>query len=283
MTLTLPAPAKINLYLSVTRIRDDGMHDLDTAFAFSQACDTLHFQAAETISVTCSRPHLGGEANLVHRVLSALRDRHNIRQGLSVHIEKSIPEQAGLGGGSSDAATALLAANKLWQTGLTREELIAFATPFGADIPCFLYGQASIASGVGDRLHPYPDPLPDTTMLLAWPGSGLSTARVFEHFDRTHPALTTHQGVDTMRAGIHQMGHNDLEEAACSMNKSMACLLEELRNCSDIAWMSGSGSACIALFQQAEQACETAQVLQARQLAGWTHTGSICSTHPVQL
>ncbi|PIP02605.1 MAG: 4-(cytidine 5'-diphospho)-2-C-methyl-D-erythritol kinase [Zetaproteobacteria bacterium CG12_big_fil_rev_8_21_14_0_65_54_13] len=281
--LTLPAPAKINLYLSITRIRSDGMHELDTAFAFSEASDQLHFTSGEQISVSCSRPHLGGEANLVHRVLTAFKLRHGIKQGLAVHIDKQIPEQAGLGGGSSDAATALMAANKLWDINISRDEMIGFATPFGADIPCFLYGKASIARGIGERLCDYPLPLPDQTMLLAWPGSGLSTAAVFKHFDSVHPALTGPEGVDTIRRGIDDLGHNDLEASACSMSQPLAHLLAQMRQHSDQAWMSGSGSACIGLFRNPQQAADIAQTLQTQHLASWTHTGSICSRHPVQL
>jgi len=283
IALTLPAPAKINLYLSITRIRDDGMHELDTAFAFSEACDQLHFAHDDQIRVSCSRPHLGGEANLVHRVLTAFKLHHGAKQGLAVHIDKQIPEQAGLGGGSSDAATALMAANKLWDINIGRDAMIDFATPFGADIPCFLYGKASIARGIGERLCDYPLPLPEHTMLLAWPGSGLSTASVFQHFDSAHPALTAPEGVDTIRRGIDELGHNDLEASACSMSPSLAHLLAQMRQYSDQAWMSGSGSACIGLFRNPEQATIVAQTLQAQHLASWTHTGSICSRHPVQL
>lgn len=281
--LILPAPAKINLYLSITRIRQDGMHELDTAFAFSEACDYLHFNQAASIGVTCSHPHLGGESNLVHRVLTAFKERYGIEQGLAVHIDKHIPEQAGLGGGSSDAATALIAANTLWGTAIGRDELIAFAAPFGADIPCFLYGKASVARGIGESLCDYPAPLPDRTMLLAWPGAGLSTASVFQYFDSMHPALTAPEGVDTIRRGIDDLGHNDLEAAACSMSQPLAHLLACLRQHTDLAWMSGSGSACVGLFRSSGQAAEVAQILQNRSVASWTHTGGICREHPVQL
>jgi len=281
--LILPAPAKINLYLSITRIRSDGMHELDTAFAFSEACDHLHFKHADDIRVSCSRLHLGGESNLVHRVLTAFKERYGVKQGLAVHIEKHIPEQAGLGGGSSDAATALITANKLWGTNIGRNEMIAFAAPFGADIPCFLYGKASIARGIGAHLCDYPLPLPTCTMLLAWPGTGLSTARVFQHFDSMHPALTAPKGVDTMRRGIDDLGHNDLEASASSMSQPLTHLLAHMRQHCDQAWMSGSGSACIGLLNSSGQAADVAQLLLTQRVASWTHTGSICNRHPVQM
>lgn len=111
---TLAAPAKINLYLRVGNRLAGGRHELETAFAYTGACDRLHFSASDSIRVSCSLPHLNGENNLVHRLLHAFSQVHGVRKGLAVHIDKQLPEQAGLGGGSSDAATALLAANRLW-------------------------------------------------------------------------------------------------------------------------------------------------------------------------
>jgi len=182
LPLVLPAPAKINLHLHIRRLMHNGLHELDTSFAFTEAHDLLHFRPANSIEVSCSEAHLGGEHNLVHRVLTALQQRQQVNQGLCVHIDKQLPEQAGLGGGSSDAATALMYANKAWDCKLSQAQLIDFAAPFGADIPCFLYGRASLACGIGEKLIDYPNPLSEQTLLLAWPGSGLSTAAVFKHF-----------------------------------------------------------------------------------------------------
>jgi len=276
--LTLPAPAKINLYLHVTAILDHGMHELNTAFAYADICDVLHFEASEQLHISCSQQHLSGEKNLVHRVLQAFQKTHCISDSLHVHIDKHIPEQAGLGGGSSDAATALMAANRLWNIHACRDELIAFATPFGADIPCFLYRKASLASGIGASLNDYPHSPPKQTLLLARPASGLSTAAVFNHFDRT---LTTPNTLDTMRRDSPSIGENDLEASACSLNPDVAQLLHTLRQHTDTAWMSGSGSACIALFDQPQQAQKMADVLQHQHLANWTHIGNICDIHPI--
>ena len=218
MNFTLPAPAKINLFLHITGRRSDGMHELETAFAFTQAEDKLHFTDSDSLAVTCSRPHLSGENNLVFQLLQAFRIKHHIKQGLAVHIEKRIPEQSGLGGGSSDAATALLAANRIWDTRVSLDTLIEFATPFGADIPCFLYGRASLARGIGEQLLDYPGPLPEQMLLLAWPGSGLSTAAVFRHFDSPDRTLTPSGALDTMRRDSAELGDNDLEASACSLS-----------------------------------------------------------------
>jgi 4-diphosphocytidyl-2-C-methyl-D-erythritol kinase len=292
MSHILPAPAKINLHLHVRAILDNGMHELDTSFVFTDACDRLTFNAAHDIQVTCSLPHLGGENNLVYRVLHAFQKHCSINNGLAVHIEKKLPEQSGLGGGSSDAATALIYANELWQRRLNRQQLIDFSTPFGADIPCFLYGRASLASGIGERLIDYPEALPNSTLLMAWPGSGLSTAEVFRHFDghfamqlkdQDHRALTPSEGVDTMRRDLTSMGQNDLEASACSLNKQVSTLLQFLRRHSDYAWMSGSGSTCVALMDSKQAADALALQVKAAGLASWTHTGKLLRMHPVQL
>jgi len=277
--LIVPAPAKINLYLHITARHANGMHELDTAFAYTEACDLLSIEASAELQITCSEAHLGGEQNLVHQVLHAFKEKYHIKAGLAVHIAKHIPEQAGLGGGSSDAASALMAANTLWKVHANRDTLIDFATPFGADIPCFLYGKASIASGIGDCLMDYPQPLPSQSLLLARPQSGLSTADVFHHLDHT---LTTQHELDTMRRDSPSLGDNDLEASACMLNPDVARLLVFLRQHTDKAWMSGSGSTCVALLDNHQQASTLSDILQRQHLASWTHIGNICNIHPMQ-
>ena len=282
MNFTLPAPAKINLHLHVVGRRSDGMHELDTGFAFTQAYDELHFTDSESLQISCSLQHLAAENNLVFQLLQALRSEYHIKQGLAVHVEKKLPEQSGLGGGSSDAATALMAANHIWDTRLSIEEMIAFAAPFGADIPCFLYGKASLARGIGEKLVDYPSPLPEQVLLLAWPGSGLSTAAVFRHFDHADRTLTPSGGLDTMRRDSVELGSNDLEASACCLSPDVRLLLDFMRKEAKHAWMSGSGSACVALFDDVKQADAIAAKLRQQLLASWTHVGKMIATHPVQ-
>ncbi|MDQ6982335.1 MAG: 4-(cytidine 5'-diphospho)-2-C-methyl-D-erythritol kinase [Mariprofundus sp.] len=280
-----PAPAKINLYLRVNGIRPDGMHKLDTAFAYINLCDQLKVSLSEDIVVDCSKQHLAGENNLVHKILSSFKASHGINRGLSIYIEKHIPVQAGLGGGSSDAATALMVANRLWNIQADTNELINFATPFGADIPCFLYGQASLAQGIGEKLVDYPRSLPAGFLLLARPATGLSTREVFHHFDhalRADNALTAPKGLDTIRRDLPMLAENDLETSACNLNPDVASLLACMRQYSDRAWMSGSGSACVALFDHDASAKKVATLLKQQRLADWTHTGCIKSVHPMQ-
>lgn len=285
-----PAPAKINLYLKVTGRRDNGMHELDTAFAYVDIADRLTISPASELTISCSSAHLQGKKNLVYRVLTAMRETFSVTTGLDIHIEKHIPEQAGLGGGSSDAATAIMAANDLWQLGCAADELIRFATPFGADIPCFLFGRASTARGIGDQLSEYPRALPDGYFLLACPGNGLSTAEVFRHFDARATArgssLTPGNGGDTIRGRSQQTvaapGDNDLEDSARALSPELDRLLRKLRKEAVQAWMSGSGTACVARMET----CAAAEALAARLkqdgLAAWTHIGRLQREHPMR-
>ncbi|MDQ6950190.1 MAG: 4-(cytidine 5'-diphospho)-2-C-methyl-D-erythritol kinase [Mariprofundales bacterium] len=277
-TQILPAPAKVNLFLRVTALLTNGYHTLDTAFAFVDVADHLHFTPADRLHITCSRPHLNGEDNLVHQLLQAVREKFRIRQGLEIFIDKQLPEQAGLGGGSSDAATALIAANRIWGLGLTRQQMIALSTPFGADIPCFLYGQASRAQGIGEQLQPWDSPLPSGFVLLAYPGTGLSTNAVFSHLDTT---LTPSKGADSVRAlSEPTIGCNDLQAHACALLPAVSTLLTAMQQGAKHAWMSGSGSCCVALFDQRASAETMAARLQHDGLAPWVHIGRLLAQHP---
>jgi len=279
-TIILPAPAKINLHLHVTATLNNGYHALDTSFAFVDVCDWLHIQPADKLEVTCSRAHLNGSDNLVHRLLLRLQQQHGVVQGLRIHIDKQLPEQAGLGGGSSDAATALMAANRAWGINLNRQQLIDFATPLGADIPCFLFGKASLARGIGEQLHPYPHPLPNETLLIAYPGKGVSTAEVFSQYD---DRLTLQTTVDTMRAPSEVgIGDNELQPAACTLLPSITHLLAAIKHHAQLAWMSGSGSSCVGLFSDRQQAQLCAEQLQKNALAKWVHVGRLLDRHPAK-
>ncbi|MDX8395572.1 MAG: 4-(cytidine 5'-diphospho)-2-C-methyl-D-erythritol kinase [Mariprofundaceae bacterium] len=281
-----PAPAKINLHLKITAILNNGYHALDTSFVFVDIIDQLHITPDDALKVTCSSQHLEGENNLVYRVLKALQKEYKVTQGLAVHIEKVLPEQAGLGGGSSDAATAILAANHIWKLNISQDSLIQFATPLGADIPCFLYGQASQASGIGEQLINYPFPLPKGHLLLAHPGIGLSTEAVFQDYDLHHlkyRALTHQKGEDTIRDHSNPaLGMNDLEQAACHLAPEVERLLSRMREHCKQSWMSGSGSSCIALLESRAEAVALAEDLKRHQLATWTHVGKLLAEHPMQ-
>jgi len=279
------APAKVNLHLAITDVRDDGYHVLDTSFVYVDIADKLHIQAADDLLVTCSNPDFSGENNLVHQVLQAFRSQFAVSKGLSVHVEKYLPAQAGLGGGSSDAATALMVANKMWGVGCDTAALITFATPFGADIPCFLFQQASLASGIGEDLKLYKQLIPQQHVVLAWPGAGISTVAAFQHYDQQKKSLLTQDKRDAnlrSRSGTmaFKVGFNDLEQSALSLCSPLAGMLSAMREKSERAWMSGSGSACVALCSSPEQANVLAVDLQQQGLASWTFVGRFLREHP---
>ncbi len=294
MELRLPAVAKINLHLRVYGKGSGGYHNLDTSFVYVDVADTLVIHEANKLIVTCSEPNLNGEKNLVFRTLEALRRTFRVSRGLEVHVHKRIPIEAGLGGGSSDAATALAAANVLWRLNLERDRLIEFARTFGADIPAFLYGRASRARGIGDILQPLKFDPPGGDVVVAWPGSGLSTSAVFARFDadRGEEALelTPSGAGDILRTASRAvadaslpLGLNDLEQVACKMCPGLDALLTAMRAGGRRAWMSGSGTACVALVENAAAARELARALIRKGMATWTHAGRLLFRHPLDV
>ena len=282
-----PAPAKVNLHLAITDVRDDGLHVLDTSFVYVDVGDELTISLSDTLQVTCSDSTLNGQKNLVYQVLAEFTEKFDVRQGLDVFIEKKLPSQAGLGGGSSDAATALMVANQLWQVNQSKEELIDFAAPFGADIPCFIYGKASLAKGIGEQLSDYPHDYPHENIVLAWPGIGVPTAAAFTYFDENYfHALTDESRAAKVRArsddGGFDLGYNDLEQSAIVLCPPLKDLLSMMRQQSVRAWMSGSGSACVAICHSSEDAQKLADSLMQKSLASWVHVGRFLPEHPLE-
>ena len=288
MTSLYLAPAKVNLHLAITDVRSDGYHELDTSFVYVDVADELQIFAAKDLKVTCSIDELSGEKNLVFQVLSAFQKCFDVSLGLHVFIDKKLPAQAGLGGGSSDAATALMVANYLWRVGCDTETLIAFATPFGADIPCFLFGEACYAQGIGEKLTPYTQNIPQEQIVVAWPGKGVSTAAAFTHYDKNYfHALTDEKAKAKVRArsdgGSFELGHNDLEQSAIQLCFPLETLLSEMRKKSVRAWMSGSGSACVALCRSSSDAKKLVDDLTEKALVSWVHMGYFLPKHPLEI
>ena len=181
-TLTLPAPAKINLFLHIVGRRPDGYHELQTAFQFLDYSDTLHFRLRDDaeIRLTPALPGVDVQQNLIWRAVDTLR-RHLGRPlpGVDIACEKRIPMGGGLGGGSSNAATTLLAMNHLWQGGLDLDTLAGLGLELGADVPVFVRGHAAWAEGVGEQLT---DIEPETAWyLILKPECDISTGLIFSH------------------------------------------------------------------------------------------------------
>lgn len=254
--LGLPAPAKLNLFLHVTGRRPDGKHLLQSAFVLINLCDTIDITLRDDDRIVRTGDVVGDiEKDLCVRAARALQSATGMRLGAEIHLEKRIPSQAGMGGGSSDAATVLLALNRLWNLGLPRTELMRLGLTLGADVPFFLFGQNAWAEGIGDELRPIS--LPSSQFLVVWPGRGLSTAEIF-----SHPSLTRNTKSEKMEVfsdfvrhhGSPLFGHNDLQIVAERLEPRVSDALTRIRQGGFEARMTGSGSAVFAEVSDADRA-----------------------------
>ena len=252
--LDVPAPAKLNLFLHVTGRRADGYHLLQSVFMLIDWCDRLHFERRAGGSV--SREDLGGGPalpadDLVVRAARALQQATGCDWGAHVVLDKQIPQEAGLGGGSSDAASCLLALNRLWGLELPLEQLLRIGVELGADVPFFLGGDNAWVEGVGERLTPVA--LPPADFLVLKPPSGASTPKIF-----SSPALKRDSSSTTIAdflasACVYEFGRNDLQAVASALCPDIQIGIECLKQQKISARMTGSGSA---IFAQASQAVD---------------------------
>lgn len=244
------APAKLNLFLHVTGRRADGYHTLQTLFRFVGLYDALRFvpRSDDRIVLANPIPGVAPETDLTVRAAEALRRAAGVRDGVTIQLEKQLPMGGGLGGGSSDAATVLLALNYLWQLGASQAELQALALPLGADVPVFVSGQNAFAEGVGEALSPVN--LPAAWYLIIHPGVSVPTAGIFSApelprdtapIDPAHWANALHLGV----------GRNDLEAVATALYPAVGEALAWLNAQPEAAGrtrMTGSGACVFAAF-----------------------------------
>jgi 4-diphosphocytidyl-2-C-methyl-D-erythritol kinase len=259
-----PAPAKLNLFLHVTGRRPDGYHLLQSVFQLIDRSDTLDFdlRGDERIVRVNDVPGVPEEQDLIVRALHALqreyRRRHGkLPPGIAVRIDKRLPMGGGLGGGSSDAATALMAANDLWQAGLSDAELMAIGLPLGADIPFFLFGETAFAEGVGEALLPVPGP--DCWYVVIEPGVSVPTSAIFTAPDLTRNTkpikVADFLGRNSGSKASGEFGKNDLQDVAVRLFPPVAEAVEWLGN-HGAARMTGSGACVFSAFsteQEAEQ------------------------------
>lgn len=183
-SLTIQAPAKLNLFLHVTGRREDGYHELETLFQFLSVHDVLHIEPTHDghIHLLTEVAGLAAEDNLVFRAAQLLlAKRKNPNDGARIMLQKHLPMGGGLGGGSSDAASTLIALNHLWGLGIARHELAELGLQLGADVPVFVHGQAALARGVGEQFSPAEPP--EAWYLIIDPHVHVSTADIFAHPD----------------------------------------------------------------------------------------------------
>jgi 4-diphosphocytidyl-2-C-methyl-D-erythritol kinase len=218
-----PAPAKLNLFLHVTGRRADGYHDLQTLFQLIDLCDTVAITVREdgVIERPTGPPGVAAEADLTVRAARALQAATGTRLGASLRVVKRIPLGGGLGGGSSDAATTLLALNRLWACGLTVERLAGLALALGSDVPVFVHGASAWAEGRGEVLTPVE--LPERWYVVVHPGVSVSTARVFQM-----PELTRNTPLITIRAFLAAGGSNDCEPVVRKLHPQVGEALDWL-------------------------------------------------------
>ncbi len=243
-----PAPAKLNLFLHVVGRRADGYHLLQTAFRFIDYGDeiSLVVRADGEIRRTTALEGVPAEQDLTVRAARALQQETGCREGADIGVVKRLPMGGGLGGGSSDAATTLIALNRLWRTGLSRGGLQQIALKLGTDVPVFVFGENAFAEGIGERLQALR--LPSAWYLVLVPELAVSTAEIFSAAE-----LTRNTNAITIAAFSVGRGHNDLEPVVCRRYPQVARHLEWLQRYGD-ARMTGSGACVFCAFDSEEQA-----------------------------
>lgn len=247
--LGLPAPAKLNLFLHVTGRRPDGKHLLQSIFTLIDLADTVDLTLLPSGDVEREGDLTGpAEEDLCVRAARLLKECFRVGAGVRIRLEKRIPVGAGLGGGSSDAATVLIGLNRLWNLRLTRSELMALGVELGADVPFFLFGRNAFAEGIGEKLLPVE--LPDARYRLVWPGRGVSTGKIFSAPDLTRSTETRKIAVfsDSIRNRWPALpGHNDLEPVAARIEPAVQKALRMLSESGFEPRMTGSGSTVFAV------------------------------------
>lgn len=206
MTLTVLSPAKLNLFLHITGRRSDGYHDLQTLFQFVDLCDTLTFEVTDSPALQIDPPVPGvpNESNLIYKAARLLQQETGTRQGALISVDKQLPMGGGLGGGSSNAASTLVALNHLWHTNLNRTQLSVLGLRIGADVPIFVHGHAALAQGVGEQFEDVE--IDEPWYLIAAPDCHANTAELFQE-----KQLTRNSKVIKIRDFLNGGGHNDFE------------------------------------------------------------------------
>jgi 4-diphosphocytidyl-2-C-methyl-D-erythritol kinase len=242
-SLTVPAPAKLNLFLHITGRRDDGYHLLETLMVALDAGDTITLTRRDdgAIERTSELPGVAPEHDLAVRAALALKQETSCPLGVDISVTKRIPLGGGMGGGSSDAATMLLALNRLWDVNLPRAALLRIGIALGADVPFFLGAEPALARGIGERLTAVT--LPSLWVAVIVPPIAVSTAAIFAAPELTRNAVSAK--IDVFSEGY---GRNDLQPIAVARFPGIDAALRSLGDRSVCARMTGSGAGVFAPF-----------------------------------
>lgn len=247
-----PAPAKINLFLHITGRREDGYHNLQTIFQLLDYGDELRFsrRGDADLRLRCNVSSLETSDNLAvraaRRLQNKIRELGGTVSGADIELYKRLPAGGGLGGGSSNAATTLVALNQLWGAGLSTEELATLGAGLGADIPVFIHGRSAWAEGTGDKLTPVT--LPERWFLVLTPACEISTAEIF-----SHEQLTRDTKPIKMAAFLAERSQNDCEALVRKLYPAVDATLKWLNNFAD-ARMTGTGASVFAEFAEEAEA-----------------------------
>jgi 4-diphosphocytidyl-2-C-methyl-D-erythritol kinase len=245
--LSLPAPAKLNLFLHITGRRPDGYHNLQTIFQLIDYCDTLHFELRDDAAIILhSDLNFPLEQNLIWRAARALQQNSNTNKGATIYLDKRLPIGGGVGGGSSDAATTLVGLNKLWNIQLSLEALAEIGKTLGADVPVFVHGKTAWAEGIGEQLTPIQ--LPETWFLVVKPDCEVNTAKIFMHSELTRDS-------PRIKIADFQIGQNrnDCETLVRKLYPEVSAIFKLLEPYGK-PHLTGTGSCVFLAFTKPEEA-----------------------------
>jgi len=263
MKVERKAYAKINLGLDVSGVRDDGYHIVKMIMQNVNLYDTLTFEDndnGEIVITTASKKIETDERNLIYRVAKQLKDKFNVKKGVSVNLVKRIPVAAGMAGGSADGAATYIALNELWGLGLSKKELCELAVSLGADIPYCIMGGTVLAEGIGEELTPISD-MPECYIVIAKPAIDVSTAWVYKELDRKE--IVSHPDIDGITKAIEagdlnkmcSLIGNVLEDVTAAKYEEVGKIEDILREKGAIgAFMTGSGPTVFGIYDNKEAA-----------------------------
>lgn len=258
--ITIAAHAKLNLYLDIVGTRADGYHLLETVLQSVDLCDIVEVSAArERISVSCSNPEIPtGEKNICHKAAKRFAERVGGNFGAEIHIEKRIPDGAGLGGGSADAAAVLYALNELNGLPMRSDELLQLAAEIGADVPFCLTGGLAVCRGIGEEIEPL-KPLPELFYLIVKPNFRCPTQDAYKLYDKAPvPARNALEAFCNAGLRYPELLYNVFEEVYGSLE--ISSIKTKLREKGALgALLTGSGSAVFGVYETALQAASAAR------------------------
>jgi len=244
------SPAKINLFLHITSQREDGYHNLQTAFQFLDYSDTLQFEVTENSDIELLTPIKGvdNDDNLIVRAAKLLQQHANVERGVQIKLDKRLPMGGGLGGGSSNAATTLVALNQLWNCQLSNDELAKLGLSLGADVPIFIHGYAAWAEGVGEKLTEIKPDEPWYVVIV--PECHISTAEIFSSSQLTRDCKSM-----TMAGFLSGEGRNVCEDVVIKHYRPVAEALDWLAQYAK-SRMTGTGACVFAGFDNQDKALQ---------------------------